>query len=82
MTNLPIAEGHEDLGQRTKTVYLITSEVDEVGVLKLDPGTPHKEEMCRKILCLLKQIWDENHFGHCEKGENPFGDGPLYIKKV
>ena len=54
----------------------------EVGVLKLDPGTPHKEEMCRKILCLLKQIWDENHFGHCEKGENPFGDGPLYIKKV
>ena len=43
MTNLPIAEGHEDLGQRTKTVYLITSEVNEVGVLKLDPGTPHKE---------------------------------------
>ena len=44
--------------------------MEDVGVNKLDGGTRHETEMWRILVCFLKQVMDEHHFGQLEQEEN------------
>ena len=44
--------------------------MEDVGGNELAGGTRHEAEMCRILVCLLKQILDEHHFGQLEQEEN------------